>query len=195
MGIRYFGWHLVLKYHSGLHSYIQIVLDFSDISSLGYAYQYAIKIKKTLSSIISGILVLKIHHSRRMLNVALTHRKKDISRRFNLKKTIPSYRKKRVMGSQIMTLKFGVSSTKSPSITLINITQKSHFQSKLKKKKWNLAQTLIHSRIRESESMMDNQMLPSQPRISNQNNHRILRRGEPIPFTDVGEGDSTKFHC
>ena len=38
--------HLILKYRSGLHRYIQTGMDFLDTSSLGSAYQYAIKIKE-----------------------------------------------------------------------------------------------------------------------------------------------------
>jgi hypothetical protein len=38
--------HLVLKYRSGLHRYIQTKMDFLDISSLGVAYRYAIKLEK-----------------------------------------------------------------------------------------------------------------------------------------------------
>ena len=44
MGIRDFEQHLVLKYRSVLHMYIQLDMDFLDISSLGAAYRYAIKI-------------------------------------------------------------------------------------------------------------------------------------------------------
>jgi hypothetical protein len=38
--------HLVLKYHSGLHRYIQREMDFFHISSLGFAYRYLVKIKE-----------------------------------------------------------------------------------------------------------------------------------------------------
>jgi hypothetical protein len=38
--------HLVLKYHSGLHMYIQTKMDFLDISSLGVPYRYVVKIKQ-----------------------------------------------------------------------------------------------------------------------------------------------------
>jgi hypothetical protein len=46
LGIRDSEWHLVLKYHSGLHRYIQTEMDFLDISSLGVSYQYVVKIKQ-----------------------------------------------------------------------------------------------------------------------------------------------------
>jgi hypothetical protein len=37
---------LVLKYHGALHRYIQTEMDFLDISSLGAAYRYAVKIEQ-----------------------------------------------------------------------------------------------------------------------------------------------------
>ena len=44
LGIKDSEKHLVLKYRSCLHRYIQEVMDFLDISSLGMAYRYAAKI-------------------------------------------------------------------------------------------------------------------------------------------------------
>jgi hypothetical protein len=38
-------WHLDMKYHGALHSYIQTKMDFLNISSLGFTYRYIIKIK------------------------------------------------------------------------------------------------------------------------------------------------------
>ena len=38
--------HLILKYRSGLHRYIRTEMDFLDISSLGSAYRYAVKIEE-----------------------------------------------------------------------------------------------------------------------------------------------------
>jgi hypothetical protein len=38
----------VLKYRSALHRYIQAEMEFMDISSLGMAYRYAIKIEQKL---------------------------------------------------------------------------------------------------------------------------------------------------
>ena len=45
MGIKDSKWHLVPKYYGALHRYIQTEMDFLNISSLGYAYWYAIKIE------------------------------------------------------------------------------------------------------------------------------------------------------
>jgi hypothetical protein len=48
MGIKDSEKHLVLKYHDALHIYIQTKMEFLDISSLGAAYRYAIKIEHKL---------------------------------------------------------------------------------------------------------------------------------------------------
>jgi hypothetical protein len=39
---------MVLKYHGALHRYIQTEMEFLDISSLGAAYQYVVKIEHKL---------------------------------------------------------------------------------------------------------------------------------------------------
>jgi hypothetical protein len=46
LGIKYSERHLVLKYRGALHRYIQTEMDFLDISSLGAAYRYVVKIEK-----------------------------------------------------------------------------------------------------------------------------------------------------
>jgi hypothetical protein len=43
MGIKYSERHMVLKYHGGMHRYIQTKMEFLDISSLGAAYRYVSK--------------------------------------------------------------------------------------------------------------------------------------------------------
>jgi hypothetical protein len=48
MGIKYSERHMVLKYHGALHRYIQTKMEFLDISSLGAAYRYVVKIKQKL---------------------------------------------------------------------------------------------------------------------------------------------------
>ena len=44
MGIKDSEKRLVLKYRNGIHRYIQTEMDFLDISSLGVAYRYEVKI-------------------------------------------------------------------------------------------------------------------------------------------------------
>ena len=48
LGIKDSEWHLILKYHSGLHRYIRTEMEFFDISSLGTSYRYAVKIEEKL---------------------------------------------------------------------------------------------------------------------------------------------------
>ena len=48
MGIKDSERHLVLKYHGALHRYIQTKMEFLNISSLGVAYRYVVKIKQNL---------------------------------------------------------------------------------------------------------------------------------------------------
>ena len=48
LGIKYYEKNLVLKYHDGMHRYIEDEMDFLDISSLGVAYRYGVKIKQKL---------------------------------------------------------------------------------------------------------------------------------------------------
>ena len=48
LGIRDSKWHLVLKYRGFLQKYIQIEMEFLDISSLGAAYRYAVKIEQKI---------------------------------------------------------------------------------------------------------------------------------------------------
>jgi hypothetical protein len=46
LGIKYSKRHLVMKYRGALHRYIQTEMNFLDISSLGAAYQYSVKIEQ-----------------------------------------------------------------------------------------------------------------------------------------------------
>jgi hypothetical protein len=48
LGIKDSKRHLVLKYRNALHIYIQTKMEFLDISSLGAAYRYDIKIEQNL---------------------------------------------------------------------------------------------------------------------------------------------------
>jgi hypothetical protein len=45
VGIKEFERHLVQKYRGALHRYIQTEMDFLNISSLGFAYRYVVKIE------------------------------------------------------------------------------------------------------------------------------------------------------
>jgi hypothetical protein len=47
LGIKDSEQHLVMKYRGALHRYIQTEIEFLDISSLGAAYRYVVKIEHT----------------------------------------------------------------------------------------------------------------------------------------------------
>jgi hypothetical protein len=46
LGIKYSKRNLVLKYYEAIHMYIQTEMDFMEISLLGVAYRYVVKIEK-----------------------------------------------------------------------------------------------------------------------------------------------------
>jgi hypothetical protein len=66
LGIKDFEQHLVLKYRGALHRYIQTKMDFLDISSLGVAYRYVVKIKRNLSTRTNDSLGLQIRNNQSM---------------------------------------------------------------------------------------------------------------------------------
>jgi hypothetical protein len=72
LGIKYSERHLVLKYRGALHRYIQTEMDFLDISSLGVAYRYVVKIEKNLSTRTRGSSGLQIRNNQGMVKTALT---------------------------------------------------------------------------------------------------------------------------
>jgi hypothetical protein len=171
-------------------------MDFLDISSLGVAYRYVVKIEqkfKQWSKREFGFENMpQQKHGKGNPN---SQNKGHIKRKANLKRSSPRHRKRRVMGSLRKTLESGVSSTKSPGTTPMNVTRNSHWWSSSKKKNQNLTQTLIQSTIKGNISSMQNPLLPSWPQQYNQKNQRSLRRGSPLPLIDVGKGDPTAFHC
>jgi hypothetical protein len=65
--------HLVLKYYGDLHRYIQTEMDFLNISSLGVAYRYAVKIEQKFSTRKNGISGLQIRNNQSMVKMALTN--------------------------------------------------------------------------------------------------------------------------
>ena len=130
LGIKYSERHLVLKYSGALHRYIQTEMDFLDISSLNATYRYAVKIKKNLSTRINKSLGLQICNNQSMTKTTLTN---------SLLKISPRHRKRRVTGRQRRTPENGVSSTKSPGTTPMDVAQNSHWWPRSKTR----SQTLI----------------------------------------------------
>ena len=130
LGIKDSERHLVLKYRGALHRYIQTEMDFLDISSLGAAYRYAVKIEQKFKHQNKWEFGLQIHINQSMKKTSLTN---------SLPKTSPSHRKRRVTGRQRRTLENGAISTKSPGTTPINVAQNSHWWLRSKTR----SQTLI----------------------------------------------------
>jgi hypothetical protein len=76
-------------------------MDFLDISSLGFAYRYVVKIEQKFKQWNKREFgSTNPCNNKSMVKVALTHRTRDRERKANLKTTSPSHRKRRVMGSQ-----------------------------------------------------------------------------------------------
>jgi hypothetical protein len=118
LGIKDSQRHLVLKYRGALHRYIQTEMDFLDISSLGAAYRYAVKIEQKFK-----------HQKKREFGYANPQQPKyeKMALTNSLPKTSPRHRKRRFTGRQRRTLENGVISTKSLGTTLMNIAQNSHW--------------------------------------------------------------------
>jgi hypothetical protein len=99
--------------------------------------------------------VLKIRHNRRMEKETITHKRKDIStRKDKLKRSIPRCRRRRATRSLRKKLESGVSSTKSPRTTLMNVTQNIHWWTSSKKKNQNMTWNLIQITIKGNKSSM-----------------------------------------
>jgi hypothetical protein len=123
LGIKDFERHLVLKYRGALHRYIQTEMDFLDISSLGVAYQYDVKIDQKFK-----------HQNKQEFGSANPQQpkyEKDTLTN-SVSKTNPSHRKRRVTGRQSRTPENGAISKKAPGTTPMNIAQNSHWWSRSK---------------------------------------------------------------
>jgi hypothetical protein len=161
-------------------------MEFLDISSLGVAYRYAVKIEH------------KFKHQKKW-EFGSTNPQQPKYGKDDPNKQPPENQskpqEKKGNRRRRRTLESGAISTKSPGTTLMNVTQNSHWWPRSKKKSPTLIQNLIQ-KIMEGERSSTQTPLPlSQPQQSNQKNQQILKRGEPLPFIDVGKGDPIAFHC
>jgi hypothetical protein len=159
LGIKDSERHLVLKYRGALHRYIQNEMDFLDISSLGAAYRYAVKIERNLSTRTNGNLGLQICNNQSMTKTALTN---------SLPKTSPRHRKRRVTGRQRRTPENGVISTKAPGTTPMNVAQNSHWWPRSKTRSQTLIQNLILKIQEKDRSLTQTPLLLSRPQQFNQ---------------------------
>jgi hypothetical protein len=159
---------LVLKYHGALHRYIQTEMDFLDISSLGVAYRYVVKIEQKFRHQNKRSSGLQIRNNQSMIKMTLTN---------NLLKTSLSHRKRRVTERRRRTSKNGAISTKSPGTTPMNVSQNSHWWSRSKTRSRTLIQNLIQKILIEDRSSTQTPLLLSRPQQFNQKNQQILKRG------------------
>jgi hypothetical protein len=168
LGIKDSERHLVLKYRGALHRYIQTEMDFLDISSLGVAYRYAVKIEQKFKHQNKRSSGLQIHNNQSMTKTSLTN---------SLPKTSPRHRKRRVTGRQRRTPENGVISTKSPGTTPMNVAQNSHWWPRSKTRSRTLIQNLILKILVKDRSLTQTPLLLSRPQQFNQKNQQILKRG------------------
>jgi hypothetical protein len=154
LGIKDSERHLVLKYHGALHRYIQTEMDFLDISSLGAAYRYVVKIEQ------------KFKHQNKQdfgsVNPQQPKYDKDNPNKQS-PKTSPRHRKRRVTGRQRRTPENGVISTKSPGTTPMNVAQKIHWWSRSNTRSRTLIQNLILKILVKDRSLKQTPLLLSQP--------------------------------
>jgi hypothetical protein len=118
LGIKDSERHLVLKYRGALHRYIQTEMDFLDISSLGAAYRYVVKIEQKFK-----------HQNKWEFGSANLQQPKydkdDPNKQSPENQSKPQ--EKKGHGRQRRTLENGAISTKSPGTTPMNVAQNSHW--------------------------------------------------------------------
>jgi hypothetical protein len=168
LGIKDSERHLVLKYRGALHRYIQTEMDFLDISSLGAAYRYAVKIEQKFKHQNKWEFGSANRNNQSMTKTTLTN---------SLLKTSPRHRKGRVTGRQRRKLENGAISTKSPGTTPTNVAQNSHWWLRSKTRSQTLIQNLILKIMVKDRSSTQTPLLLSRPQQFNQKNQQILKRG------------------
>jgi hypothetical protein len=144
LGIKDSERNLVLKYRGALHRYIQTEMDFLDISSLGAAYRYVVKIEQKFK-----------HQNKWELGSANPQQPKyeKYNPNNSLSKTSPRHRKRRVTGRQRRTPESGVISTKALGTTPMNVTQNNHWWLRSKTRSQTLIQNLILKMLVKDRSL------------------------------------------
>jgi hypothetical protein len=143
-------------------------MDFLEISSFGVAYRYVIKIEQKFK-----------HQNKREFGSANSQQPKYD--KDNPNKQSPENQWKphenKGHGNTKKAPENGVISTKSPSTTPMNVTQKSLWWSISKTRSRPLIQNLIQKILIEDKSLMQTPLLLSRPQQFNQKNPQILKRG------------------
>jgi hypothetical protein len=143
-------------------------MDFLDISSLGVAYRYVVKIEQKFKHQNKREFGSANHNNQSMTKMTLTK---------SLPKTSPRHRKRRVTGRQRRTPENGVISTKSPGTTPMNVSQNSHWWPRSKTRSRTLIQNLILKILVKDRSLTQTPLLLSRPQQFNQKSQQILKRG------------------
>jgi hypothetical protein len=128
-----------------------------------------LKSSRNLSTRTNGSSGLQIYNNQSMKKTSLTN---------ILPKTSPRHRKRRVTGRQRRTLENGVSSTKAPGTTPMNVAQNSHWWSRSKTKSRTLILNLILKIMVKDISLTRTPLILSRPQQFNQKNQHILKRGK-----------------
>jgi hypothetical protein len=146
LGIKDSERHLVLKYRGALHRYIQTEMDFLDISSLGVAYRYVVKIKQKFK-----------HQNKREFGSANPQQPKydkdDPNKQSPENQSKPQEKKGHRKTKK--DTENGVISTKSPGTTPMNVTQNSHW--------WSRSKTRSRTLIQNSENIDRRQIIDIDP--------------------------------
>jgi hypothetical protein len=168
LGIKESERHLVLKYHGALHRYIQTEMDFLDISSLGVAYQYVVKIEQ------------KFRHQNKWEFISPNlqqpkYEKHDPDKQLPKNQSKP-HEKKGHGKTKKDTEKWCVS-TKSPGTKPMNVTQNNHWWPRSKTRSRTLIQNPVLKILVKDRSSTQTPLLLSRPQQFNQKNQQILKRG------------------
>ena len=104
-----------------------------------------LKSSRNLSTRKNEISGMQIHRNQSMIKTTLTN---------SLLKTSPSHRKRRVKEIQRMTLGNGVTSTKTPGTTPMNVARNIHWWPRSKTRSRTLIQNLIQKILKTNRSSM-----------------------------------------
>jgi hypothetical protein len=117
-----------------------------------------LKLRRNLSTRTNGNSGLQIHNNQSMTKTTLTS---------SLPKTSPRHKKSRATGRQRRATENGVSSTKAPGTTPMNVAQNSHWWLRSKTKSRTLIQNLILKIMVKDRSLTQTPLLLSRPQQFN----------------------------
>jgi hypothetical protein len=168
LGIKDSERHLVLKYRGALHRYIQTEMDFLDISSLGVAYRYVVKIEQ------------KFKHQNKWefgsANLQQPKYDKDDPNKQSPENQSKPQEKKGHEKTKKDTRKW-CDFHKIPWHNTDECRSKQSLVAEIKDKEQTLIQNLIQKIMIEDRSSTQTPLLLSRPQQFNQKNQQILKRG------------------